>query len=79
VDGQSWDHGGDVHVGIAKKHNAVLLALNLGVVVDVDYNNFVGLLIQNPNQVSIARQNRSRDCRLLTCCELTCFVRCGER
>src|ERR1700722_8786475 len=34
--------------------------------------------IQNPNQVSIARQNRSRDCRLLTCSELTCFVGCGE-
>ena len=32
---------------MAKKHNAVLLALNLGVVVDVDYNKVVGLLIQN--------------------------------
>src|SRR5438128_6667462 len=73
---QAWHHGGDVHVGVAREQNSMLLTLDPCVVGDIHNDDLTRFLVADAQQFSITRQNRPRDFRFVARCEMACRV-CG--
>src|SRR5713101_5406691 len=65
-----------VHVRVAREQNAMLLALDLGVVGDIHNDDFARFLVADANQIPVAGKNRPCYLCFVACCDLTSFV-CG--